>query len=164
MERTRSKPVQNLPETIHSLLGLKSHLTSAWVKSVCNIVNNVSSSSEISSTPKEEDDDDSVSTQLLQSIRGTKHFLRIPLFFFLRFLYFFGTLFLNILFHLLLYITLVFLWEIKILWWRLPTTCKSYLPLDQLLSYSIELRVSHPTAVWFFVFTFLFFHFYNILY
>ncbi|KAF8082413.1 hypothetical protein N665_0827s0016 [Sinapis alba] len=49
MERTRSKPVQNL-------LGLKSHLTSSWVKSVYNIAKNVSSSPEISSTSKEEED------------------------------------------------------------------------------------------------------------
>ncbi|KAF2580732.1 hypothetical protein F2Q68_00006935 [Brassica cretica] len=56
MERRRSKPVQNLPETIHSLIGLKSHLTSSWVKSVSNIAKNVSSSSEISSTSKDEDD------------------------------------------------------------------------------------------------------------
>ncbi|KAJ4881983.1 P-loop containing nucleoside triphosphate hydrolases superfamily protein [Raphanus sativus] len=55
MERTTSSPVQNLPETIHSLLGLKSHMTSYWVKSVCNISKNVSSFSEISSTSKEED-------------------------------------------------------------------------------------------------------------
>uniref|UniRef100_A0A1J3GPA0 Kinesin-like protein KIFC3 n=1 Tax=Noccaea caerulescens TaxID=107243 RepID=A0A1J3GPA0_NOCCA len=54
MERRRSKPVQDLPETIHSLLGLKSNLTSAWVKSVCNIAKKVSSP-EISSTSKEED-------------------------------------------------------------------------------------------------------------
>ncbi|CAH8306220.1 unnamed protein product [Eruca vesicaria subsp. sativa] len=63
MEGRKSKPVKNLPETIHSLLGTKSHLTSAWVKSVCNIVKNVSSS-EIAS--KEEDD--SVFIQV-QSIR-----------------------------------------------------------------------------------------------
>ncbi|KAL1193012.1 Kinesin-like protein KIN-14T [Cardamine amara subsp. amara] len=66
MERTRSKPVQDLPETIHSLLGLKSHLTSDWINSVCNIAKNVSSS-EIVSTSKEEDDD-SVNVDL-QSIR-----------------------------------------------------------------------------------------------
>lgn len=35
--------VQNLAETIHSLLGLKAHLTSAWVKSVCDIVKNLPS-------------------------------------------------------------------------------------------------------------------------
>ncbi|XVF04526.1 hypothetical protein REPUB_Repub05bG0091200 [Reevesia pubescens] len=35
------KSVQNLGETIHSLLGLKSHLTSTWVKSVCDIVKNL---------------------------------------------------------------------------------------------------------------------------
>jgi len=63
MERTRSKPVRNLPETIHSLLGLKSHMTSDWVKSVCNIAKNTSSTSK-----KEEDDFVSVD---LQSIRGT---------------------------------------------------------------------------------------------
>ncbi|VYS49205.1 unnamed protein product [Arabidopsis thaliana] len=61
MERTRSKPVRNLPETIHSLLGLKSHMTSDWVKSVCNIAKNTSSTSK-----KEEAD--SVSVEL-QSIR-----------------------------------------------------------------------------------------------
>ncbi|EOA36050.1 hypothetical protein CARUB_v10008287mg [Capsella rubella] len=71
MERTRSNPVRDLPETIHSLLGLKSHLTSAWVKSVCKIVNNVSSSSGIASTPKKEDEDEdsSVSPAQLQSIK-----------------------------------------------------------------------------------------------
>ncbi|CAH8255684.1 unnamed protein product [Arabidopsis lyrata] len=61
MERTRSKPIRDLPETIHSLLGLKSHMTSDWVKSVCNIVKNNSSTSK-------EEEDDSVSTDL-QSIR-----------------------------------------------------------------------------------------------
>ena len=66
METRRSKPVKNLPETIHSLLGTKSHLTSAWVKSVCNIVKNVSSS-EIASTSKEEDDSAFIQ---VQSIRG----------------------------------------------------------------------------------------------
>ena len=66
MEMRRSKPVKNLPETIHSLLGTKSHLTSAWVKSVCNIVKNVSSS-EIASTSKEEDDSAFIQ---VQSIRG----------------------------------------------------------------------------------------------
>ncbi|CAN8287970.1 unnamed protein product [Cochlearia groenlandica] len=64
MERTRSKPVRELPETIHSLVGFKSRLTSDWVKSVCNIVNNnVSSSSSeiiITSKPKEEEEEDSV--------------------------------------------------------------------------------------------------------
>ncbi|KAL5832412.1 hypothetical protein ACOSQ4_017766 [Xanthoceras sorbifolium] len=36
-----SKPsVHNLGETIHSLLGFKAHLTSAWVKSVCDIIKN----------------------------------------------------------------------------------------------------------------------------
>lgn len=35
--------VQKLGETIHSLLGLKAHLTSSWVKSVCDIVKNLPS-------------------------------------------------------------------------------------------------------------------------
>ncbi|KAJ0249960.1 Kinesin-like protein KIN-14T [Hirschfeldia incana] len=66
MERTRSKPVQDLPETIHSLLDLKSHMTSYWVKSVCNIAKNVSSSSEISSTSKEEDDSAFIEAQSIR--------------------------------------------------------------------------------------------------
>ncbi|KFK35576.1 hypothetical protein AALP_AA4G008700 [Arabis alpina] len=53
MEKPRTS--KKLPETIHSLLGLKSHLTSAWVKSVCNIVKNVSS--------KEGEEEDFVSAQ-----------------------------------------------------------------------------------------------------
>ncbi|CAN6931961.1 unnamed protein product [Brassica oleracea] len=65
METRRSKPVKNLPETIHSLLGTKSHLTSAWVKSVCNIVKNVSSS-EIASTSKEEDDSAFIQVQSIR--------------------------------------------------------------------------------------------------
>ncbi|KAL0796475.1 hypothetical protein Bca101_067852 [Brassica carinata] len=65
MEMRRSKPVKNLPETIHSLLGTKSHLTSAWVKSVCNIVKNVSSS-EIASTSKEEDDSAFIQVQSIR--------------------------------------------------------------------------------------------------
>ncbi|KAJ4917991.1 P-loop containing nucleoside triphosphate hydrolases superfamily protein [Raphanus sativus] len=65
MERRRSKPVKNLPETIHSLLGTKSYLTSAWVKSVCNIVKNVSSS-EIASTSKEEDDSAFIQVQSIR--------------------------------------------------------------------------------------------------
>lgn len=40
--RTR-KPLHNLAETIHSLLGQKSHLTSSWVKSVCHIIINLPS-------------------------------------------------------------------------------------------------------------------------
>ena len=32
------KPVQNLTETINSLLGRKAHFTSSWVKSVCDII------------------------------------------------------------------------------------------------------------------------------
>ncbi|KAJ4846191.1 hypothetical protein Tsubulata_049726 [Turnera subulata] len=35
------KSVGNLTETLHSLLGLKAHLTSNWVKSVCDIVRNL---------------------------------------------------------------------------------------------------------------------------
>ncbi|GLU19622.1 hypothetical protein SLE2022_358610 [Rubroshorea leprosula] len=35
------KPIRNLTDTIHSLLGVKSHLTSAWVKSVCDIIKNL---------------------------------------------------------------------------------------------------------------------------
>lgn len=35
--------VHKLGETIHSLLGLKAHLTSSWVKSVCDIVKNLPS-------------------------------------------------------------------------------------------------------------------------
>ncbi|XP_022753510.1 kinesin-like protein KIN-14T isoform X2 [Durio zibethinus] len=35
------KSVQNLKETIHSLLGFKSHLTSTWAKSVCDIIKNL---------------------------------------------------------------------------------------------------------------------------
>lgn len=39
-----SKPsVNKLGETIHSLLGFKAHLTSAWVKSVCDIVKSLPS-------------------------------------------------------------------------------------------------------------------------
>lgn len=37
------QPVQNLAETIHSLLGLKAHLTSNWVKSVRDIIKNLPS-------------------------------------------------------------------------------------------------------------------------
>lgn len=91
MEIPRSKPVRKLPETIHSLLGLKSHLTSAWVKSVCNIVKNVSSPEISSSSPSKEEEDDSVSAQE-QSIRGTSLGF---LFFFFRSFTFFGYLFLN---------------------------------------------------------------------
>ncbi|PRQ35821.1 putative minus-end-directed kinesin ATPase [Rosa chinensis] len=40
--RTR-KPLHNLAETIHSLLGQKSHLTTSWVKSVCHIIINLPS-------------------------------------------------------------------------------------------------------------------------
>ncbi|KAL0853257.1 hypothetical protein Bca101_058409 [Brassica carinata] len=71
MERTRLKPVQNLPETIQSLLDLKSHLTSSWVKSVCNITNNVSSSSEISPTSKEEDNSAFIEEQSIRDQLST---------------------------------------------------------------------------------------------
>ncbi|XP_013627960.1 PREDICTED: kinesin-like calmodulin-binding protein homolog [Brassica oleracea var. oleracea] len=71
MERRRSKPVQNLPETIHSLIGLKSHLTSSWVKSVSNIAKNVSSSSEISSTSKDEDDSAFIRVQSIRDQLST---------------------------------------------------------------------------------------------
>lgn len=37
------KSVQNLAETIRSLLGLKAHFTSSWVKSVCDIVRHLPS-------------------------------------------------------------------------------------------------------------------------
>ncbi|PPD84592.1 hypothetical protein GOBAR_DD18480 [Gossypium barbadense] len=40
------KSIQNLGETIHSLLGFKSHLTSTWVKSVCEIVKKLPSGNE----------------------------------------------------------------------------------------------------------------------
>ncbi|CAH8390674.1 unnamed protein product [Eruca vesicaria subsp. sativa] len=66
MERTMSRPVGNLPETIHSLIGLKYHFTSSWVKSVCDISKNVSSSSEISSTSKEEDESAFVEVQSIR--------------------------------------------------------------------------------------------------
>nr|VDD02634.1 unnamed protein product [Brassica rapa] len=71
MERTRSKRVQNLPETVHSLIGLRSHLTSSWVKSVSNIAKNVSSSSEISSTSKEEDDSAFIEEQSIRNQLST---------------------------------------------------------------------------------------------
>ncbi|XP_010552292.1 PREDICTED: kinesin-II 85 kDa subunit [Tarenaya hassleriana] len=71
METETRKPVRNLPETIHSLLGLKSHFTSAWVKSVCNIVKNVpspSSSKRSKSCQMEQlsvdEEDDSVSIEV----------------------------------------------------------------------------------------------------
>lgn len=35
------KSVQNLSNTIHSLLGLKARFTSTWIKSVCDIVRNL---------------------------------------------------------------------------------------------------------------------------
>ncbi|TYI14014.1 hypothetical protein ES332_A08G098000v1 [Gossypium tomentosum] len=41
-----AKSIQNLGETIHSLLGFKSHLTSTWVKSVCEIVKKLPSGNE----------------------------------------------------------------------------------------------------------------------
>lgn len=37
------KSVHKLAETIHSLLGWKSHVTSNWVKSVCDIMKTVPS-------------------------------------------------------------------------------------------------------------------------
>ncbi|KAG2675315.1 hypothetical protein I3760_13G177600 [Carya illinoinensis] len=37
------KSVQNLAEKIHSLLGLKAHFTSSWVKSVCDIIRHLPS-------------------------------------------------------------------------------------------------------------------------
>ncbi|XWS71073.1 hypothetical protein CRYUN_Cryun03dG0105700 [Craigia yunnanensis] len=44
------KSIQNLGETIHSLLGFKSHLTSTWVKSVCDIIKNLPNKNETSAT------------------------------------------------------------------------------------------------------------------
>ncbi|XP_021891120.1 kinesin-like protein KIN-14T isoform X2 [Carica papaya] len=46
---SRRKPVKNLGETLNSLLGLKTHLTSSWIKSVFDIATNLPSSSH--STP-----------------------------------------------------------------------------------------------------------------
>ncbi|CAL8159625.1 unnamed protein product [Prunus armeniaca] len=66
-------PVHSLPEKIHSLLGLKSHLTSSWVKSVCDIIRNQPSQGqstethltitnfEINSCSENRDDDDDLS-------------------------------------------------------------------------------------------------------
>ncbi|XP_021816719.1 kinesin-like protein KIN-14T [Prunus avium] len=65
--------VPSLPEKIHSLLGLKSHLTSSWVKSVCDIIRNQPSQGqstktqltitnfEINSCSENRDDDDDLS-------------------------------------------------------------------------------------------------------
>lgn len=38
MVDSAGKSVRNLAETLHSLLGHKAHLTSNWVKSVCDII------------------------------------------------------------------------------------------------------------------------------
>lgn len=38
---SRDPSHHSLSETIHSLLGLKSHLTSTWVQSVCDIITNL---------------------------------------------------------------------------------------------------------------------------
>ncbi|XP_004296149.1 PREDICTED: uncharacterized protein LOC101301282 [Fragaria vesca subsp. vesca] len=43
MALIKRKPLHNLAETVHSLLGQKSHLTSSWVKSVCHIIINLPS-------------------------------------------------------------------------------------------------------------------------
>ncbi|PQP93752.1 kinesin-like protein KIF22 [Prunus yedoensis var. nudiflora] len=65
--------VHSLPEKIHSLLGLKSHLTSSWVKSVCDIIRNQPSQGqstethltitnfEINNCSENRDDDDDLS-------------------------------------------------------------------------------------------------------
>lgn len=37
------KSVQNLAQTIHSLLGLKAHFTFGWVQSVCDIIKHLPS-------------------------------------------------------------------------------------------------------------------------
>ncbi|XVE70343.1 hypothetical protein DITRI_Ditri10aG0065000 [Diplodiscus trichospermus] len=44
------KSIQKLGETIHSLLGFKSHLTSTWVKSVCDIIQNLPNQNDESAT------------------------------------------------------------------------------------------------------------------
>ncbi|XP_015883614.2 kinesin-like protein KIN-14T isoform X1 [Ziziphus jujuba] len=55
------KSVHKLDETIHSLLGLKSHLTSSWVKSVCDIIKSlpyeISHSETIRDSLEKKDDD-----------------------------------------------------------------------------------------------------------
>lgn len=74
-------PVHSIPEKIHSLLGLKSHLTSSWVKSVCDIIRNQPSQGqstethftitnfEINSCSENRDDDDDLSNAA-SNIRG----------------------------------------------------------------------------------------------
>ncbi|KAF5748853.1 hypothetical protein HS088_TW04G00813 [Tripterygium wilfordii] len=48
------RSVRNLAETIHSLLGVKAHVTSTWVKSVCDIIKNLPSEvSSKRSTPED---------------------------------------------------------------------------------------------------------------
>ncbi|OMO81077.1 hypothetical protein CCACVL1_12626 [Corchorus capsularis] len=49
------KSIQNLGETIHSLLGLKSHLTSTWVKSVCDIIKKLPHEGSIDNNKDEEE-------------------------------------------------------------------------------------------------------------
>ncbi|XVF47557.1 hypothetical protein PTKIN_Ptkin03bG0118500 [Pterospermum kingtungense] len=44
------KSIQSLGETIHSLLGFKSNLTSTWVSSVCDIIKNLPNKNEESAT------------------------------------------------------------------------------------------------------------------
>lgn len=75
-------PVHSLPEKIHSLLGLKSHLTSSWVKSVCDIIRNQPSQGqstethltitnfEINSCSENCDDDDDDLSNAASNIRG----------------------------------------------------------------------------------------------
>lgn len=65
------KSVHKLDETIHSLLGLKSHLTSSWVKSVCDIIKSlpyeISHSETIRDSLEKKDDDMS---SLIPNIEG----------------------------------------------------------------------------------------------
>lgn len=61
---------QNLAKTIHSLLGMNTHLNSNWVSSVCDILQNLPSTASSSDRFKEDDDSQGTAISKLKGMYG----------------------------------------------------------------------------------------------